>query len=231
MSEDSGQRIGAYGGIGFVVCAVVAAFIPGQPPAFDDSVSKIQSYFADRHTALNLSNLLTAVALILVFAFLGALRVRIARAEGEGGYLAQVFYGAGMVTIAVVMVGAFLTVAMTQRIAGLQDDGVVRAGFEITYLLAFGGAAFTSAVMLAAASTVILRTGMLAGWIGWLGMLGAAVNLVGGGAIMIQDTSGLTFLGLIGFLLFALWTVSICVVTLMGRSPARSTAGGVTAPA
>ena len=231
MSEDTGQRIGAWAGIGFVVTGVASAIVAGMPPAFDDSVAKIRTYFADHHTALNLSNLLLAMAVLSVFCFLGALRLRIARAEGEGGYLAQVFFGAALVTIAMALVGMFLTVAMTQRVAALQDDAVVRAAFEMTFLVAFGGTAFTTAVFLAAASTVILRTGMLASWIGWLGMLGVAVNLLGGGAIIIQDTSGLAVLGLIGFLIFALWVLVVCVVMLIGRSPARSTAGGVTAPA
>src|SRR4029077_17959067 len=171
-------------------------------------------YFVDHQTALDLSNLMTALAIVLVFAFIGGVRIRIARAEEEGGYLAPVFFGAALVTIAMVLVGIFLAAAMTQRIAGLADDNLVRAGFEITYLVTFGGAAFTTAVLLAAGSSAILRTGIFAPWVGWLGVVGAVVNLVGGGAILVQDTSGLAVLGLIGFLLLAIWIVAISVVIL-----------------
>lgn len=231
MSEDSRQRLAAFGGIGFVILAVVGAFLPTQPPAFDAGVSKIRQYFVDHQTALDVSNLLTAAAVVLVFAFIGGLRIRIAREEGEGGYLASVFFGAALVTIAMALVGIFLTAAMTQRIAGLADDNLVRAGFEITYLVVFGGAAFTTAVLLVAGSSAILRTSMFAPWVGWLGMVGAVVNLVGGGAIMVQATSGLAVLALIGFLLLAIWIAALSVVILVRLGASGRARAGTAPPA
>jgi hypothetical protein len=106
--------------------------------------------------------------------FVGGLRAFLARAEGPDARLASVVVAAGGVAAGLVLVQAAIVVALTAlrgNEVGVHAQGSASAARALFYLEGAVGdmALFPFAVFLAAAAIVLLRTGVLPGWLGWVG--------------------------------------------------------------
>jgi hypothetical protein len=217
MTDARITRAGAIGGIVFVVFGVIAAFLTPAPPSADAKIADIRSFFADHTQGITAAALLTVVSTLGLLVFFAFLRQRIARAEGPNGFLAQLFYGSGLVLIALILLPLFLQAAMTQRVAALPSDDVVRAVFEVG-IMSNGAGGIAGGAVLAAVAAAVAMVRILPQWLGWVAWLAAALNLVGGGAALASDTTGLGFLGFVGFLLAAVWVLVVSVLALTGRT-------------
>ena len=81
---------------------------------------------------------------------------------------------------------------------------------------------FPRAVLLGAASLVILRYGGLPRWLGWLGLVGAIVSLVGGFDFLAPPNVSFTGYPLADLMIFLIWMflASGFLVWSPGRPPA-----------
>ena len=105
------QRVAAASGIGFVVLVVASLFAaPNDVPTYADSAQDFATFYSDEESALQVSGVLSALALFEFAWFLGYLRGVLGTAEGEvRGFvrLATVAFAGGIAGLAVAAVGHF----------------------------------------------------------------------------------------------------------------------------
>lgn len=176
------ERWGSLLGVLAVVFWIVAFAVGGSSPDTADSDAKITSYYASHsHQVRQILAWFIFVAGILIFvAFLTALRSRLLAAEGQGGRLAALAYGSGLISAALFAVGlsafqapAFL--ANDTRVADL-DPRTFRMFNDFGYEV-WVAAVITGALLLWAASALALRTAVFPRWFGWLGLVAGVVLL------------------------------------------------------
>ncbi|GEM_PF-959473 len=210
----SRERLGAIGGIVFVVLVVVSTFIAPGPPKASDPVEKITTYFTDHRSAILLSGYLGSLALIPVIVFIAALYALLRDAEGLSGGLALASFGSALITgVFATMTGVLNSVlAFTGRDA---DAATIRGLYNLDQM-AGTFIWFPLVAWLLFASLVMLRMAGGYRWVGWLGMLEAIVGLLSGASLARSGFFALGgILGLIAFLIFAVWVLATSILMLM----------------
>jgi len=178
------ERWGPLTGVLSVVCSFVATMIALGQPQDHDSDAKIVAYFASHsHRVQGVAGFFVFLAgVVFLFAFLGMLRERLAAAEGGGGRLSSLGFGAGVAS------AVLWTVAMLVEHADVFASGTTSA-FRVdpnTYRLFadtayFGWISATAvgAVLVWTTSAVALRTQVLPRWFGRVGILVGISQLFG----------------------------------------------------
>jgi hypothetical protein len=134
-------------------------------------------------------------------------------------------YSGAVLAVAISIAGSAFWETLSQGIAEEVDDTtlVALARFDTVIFGAVMPWAF--ALFLAAASVVILRSGVLAGWIGWLGAAAALLSVIGTLWILGEDDE--SFLRIVIFIgqgIGALWVLVVGITMI--RSDEQVTAPG-----
>ena len=214
MDEAKWERWGALAGVVFVVLAVIGGFIGGSPPKTSDSAEKIAKYFQDNQGNLKVGAYLTGLALVPLLWFLGTLFGRLRRAEGGAGRVSGIALTGGIAAAAIAMVGNGLV-----AYSALHPEASA-GSYKISSVL-LGYAAFAIAVLVAATSIVVLRTGLLPSWFGWAGEALAIAWLIGAASVSTESTAIFT-IGFVVFLLWAVWLVVLSVLLYRTQQTATS---------
>jgi uncharacterized membrane protein SirB2 len=175
------ERWAPIAGIVFVVLMVVGSMLVSNVPSPNAPQHQIASYLTD--SAQQMRNIIGAylwvVGALTFLVFLVRLRNDLRRAEGGTGYLSNLAFGAGAVFAAAWMIAAatFASVAYAIRLRGapVTDADLVRVLPPLGRLVLLLGGGFAGILVLLAASAVIIRTGVFARWLGWLGIVAAIV--------------------------------------------------------
>jgi hypothetical protein len=235
MSRASSNWLGAAGGMGFTVCAVISTAVVPQAPAFDAPASEIRAYVAGHRGGLAAAAVLSCVGAVLFMLFVAMVSHRMGEAEGAPGFLASAFLIAGTVTAAMGLLGGLLQSALLRRIEPAVDDSTLKAFHGLAQLVFFDGPSLPMAVALGAAAAAALRFGALPRATAWLA-IGAAILGVSDVPWAIgARTDPLAAVSFVGFLLMNLWLLWISVATLRQRGRPRvaasQRAAGVTVTA
>jgi hypothetical protein len=158
---------------------------------------------------------LELIAILLFLPFLGYLYSVLRQAEGEGAWLAQTAFGAGLVDLTIKL--GSIAPGFAARTDGL--DPQLHRALEKMNSVAFIVTMLPLGVMMAAVAIVILKTRVLPLWLGLLATITALACLVNG--MFLDAEFGPAFL------LFLLWvTIASIVLTLrVGRATAKAAAG------
>jgi hypothetical protein len=173
----------AVAGVLFVVALVVGQYVAPDLVYPEEQVGGVQlTFYVNYENALLAQAILFGVASALLLVFVGGLRAFLARAEGQDPRLASVVVAAGAVAAGLLLVQAAIVVALTAlrgNEVGVHAQGSAWAARALFYLEGAVGdmVLFPFAVLLAAAAVVLLRTRVLPGWLGWVGV--ALAVLVG----------------------------------------------------
>jgi hypothetical protein len=163
-------------GILTVACWALAFAVAGSNPSTDDSDSQITSYYMSHsHQTKQIAGFFIFMAgVLLFFGFLAALRRRLAAAEGPGGSLAALAFGAGVssatlggLALAFLTAPAFMT---NDTSPANLDPKTYRMIGDLGYEI-WVAAVIVGAVLVWATSALALRTAVLPRWFGWLGLL------------------------------------------------------------
>jgi hypothetical protein len=169
------DRVAAVAGVLFVVAFVVGQYVAPDLVYPEEQVGGVQlTFYVNYEDQLLAQAILFGVASMLLLVFVGGLRAFLARAEGQDPRLAPVVVAAGAVAAGLVLLRAAIVVALTAlrgNEVGVHAQGSAWAARALFYL---EGALrdmvlFPFAVLLAAAAVVLLRTGVLPRWLGWVG--------------------------------------------------------------
>ena len=148
--------------------------------------------------------------LILFIPFLGYLFAVLRRAEGGEGWLSATAFGAGLIAFALKLASAPPVIVARGGEVSTQIEGALvamnNASFMIT-LLPLG-------VMVAAASAIVLKTGVLPAWLGWVGTVTAVALLINSAFVNAEFGPA--------FLLFLLWTVLTSAILTRRAGAART---------
>lgn len=155
-------------------------------PDSSDSNAKIIAWYADHGHRIGIiigAFILAFCGLFLLW-FASGLRQRLRLAEGPEGRLANVALGGGLLLVALLWVGAAALAAIPaqQSFGGgpaLSDADLGRFLPSVGFgsILLFG--MFGAIALIDATSIVIMRTGVLPRWLGWLGFVCGVVLLFG----------------------------------------------------
>src|SRR5262245_35173595 len=154
-------------GIAFVVFAVLAFVVGGEPPGVGDPAEDVVSYYDGDRGQVLLSSFFVAVALGFWIWFVAAVANSL-RERGEGR-VAATMVGAVAAFVSVQLVGTALNAVLAYSVAGDGDPGVTKALFDLTWTVDVV-AAVPSAVFFLAASVGLRRTSMVPDWLGWAGI-------------------------------------------------------------
>ncbi len=218
MDDAKWERAAGWGGILFVVLALVSAILPGSPPSTSDPAKDIAEYFTDNDDAIRQATFLAILATLPLVWWAAAICRMIGRATGNArlGVMAAVGVAIGAVASGVSGI-VFAVVAML----GVGGSGGLN-GTKFFYVLGtnlMAMVAIGTALLVGSVSAGILRTGMMPKWIAWLGALVALLS-VGGSLISVSGNDVVMGLLFASFLGFSLWLVIVSIVML--RTPAEA---------
>jgi MFS family permease len=173
MTQRHELRWGGFAGFGFLVLVIVAALLIAVPPEITDSEGTITSYVADGRTQMLIAALLYAAAAGLVIwfvaAFAEAIREREERSDVHMALLAgSVLIGGALFTYATA------TAVTAYGVETFEATTTVALFPGLMVLNAMLG--FAAAVPLAAAGVGVLRTHVMPNWLGYLGLVAAAIS-------------------------------------------------------
>jgi hypothetical protein len=178
-------RSGAFAGIAFVALAVLWAIVlaTADRPSYnsaDDAVTEFWTDSGNRRLVL-LADLALGLAGVALLWFLGSFRVVLRRAEGEPARLATIAFAGGVVLSALLFVknsiegGIALALEFEQ---GFTLDPDVYRALNAIFLGLLIHEGLAAAVLIGAASLLVLRTRVFPRWLGWTGLAVALVALV-----------------------------------------------------
>jgi hypothetical protein len=212
------ERAGAASGIVFVAL-LLASFlvIPDAPPALDDPVGEIRSFYVDNSSAFQASVFLTGLAGVFFLWFLGSLGAALATVKPEQSARLVVF-PAGALTLALVLASAAITDALATRIAAESDQAVIRALYDVqAFAIAF--ASFPIAALVGAVALASSGTRLLPPLVTGLGYVLVPAWLVTGCGVFVE--SGVfSPTGAFGFVVVLVWIAWVLAVSasLLRRS-------------
>jgi hypothetical protein len=178
------ERRAGWGGIAFAVLSVAWAVVlqAADLAGFEASDDEIRESY-DPETgdtgALWLASLFLALAGVGLLWFLGSLRTLLRRAE-PSGRLAAVSFAGGVVLAGLMFVKNAIQLGLA--VAVQWEDVVVDPDalrlLDAVYLGLIMHEGVAGAVLVGAASAVVLRTGVLPRWFGWGGVAVAVLSFV-----------------------------------------------------
>lgn len=220
------DRMAAGAGLGSVVVFVVGQYVAPALVWPEEQVGGVQAtFYVSYEDRLLAQAVLFGVASALFLVFLGGLRALLARAEGQEPRVAPAVVAAGAVTTGLVLLqAAVLTalVALRGNELGVKAEGSAWAARALFYLegAVEDLALFPFAVFLIAVAAVVVGSGVLPRWLGWVGVaFGLLVGVLAVGSIAGLDIGAADQ---VIFLLVAAW---VAVLALGVGRPLPSAAG------
>jgi hypothetical protein len=184
MNGSGWSRWAPLSGIAFVVAYVVGMILVRTPDS-NDPAETIAAYYAaskSHRVEMIVSAYILIAAGLLFLWFLSSLRSRLRAAEGGEGTLSTLVFGAGVVFVGMLSVGAVALAAVPGAISFGENGDIFGAdAVQTAQSLGWGailiGGMLSAAVMIFAASILTLRTGALPKWSAWVGILAAIALL------------------------------------------------------
>lgn len=165
---------GVLGGV-LLACEIPLWIVPGIPPQISDAVGHSQ-FLADNRVIALTRVLIDVSMYVCLMVFYAGFRLLIQKTNPDYEWAATLFFGAGMIWWAVTLVADSLEGGAALDTLGGADPSAVRALVEGTLLIYNGSIAFAATTLfMASAGYVILATGALSRWIGWLAWVSAAL--------------------------------------------------------
>ena len=171
-------------GVLSVVCSFVGVMFALDQPQDKDSDAKIVAYFAQHsHRVKGVVGFFVFLAgLVLLVAFLGALRERLVEADGGSGRWSALVFGAGIASVPLWGVSMLLanaaSFAANETSSFRLDPNTFRL-FADTAYFAWVAAVVVSSLVVWGTSAVALRTNLLPRWYAWLGVPAGVIQLFG----------------------------------------------------
>jgi hypothetical protein len=167
------DRIGAVSGIFFAVLVVISLQVSlgtGETSAPGDVAGIVAIDYNQRSEELRFGAFLMSGSVFFLIWFLPFLRHRLEGAQGAGGWVPSVAYGAGLTVGAMLLIVAALGFAGSLVVDFEGDWQVAKTLLVLRWdhLLVL---APPFAAMVAATSVVSIRSGALPTWLGWVSLL------------------------------------------------------------
>jgi hypothetical protein len=175
----------------FVLFAVGAIVLQGEPPAYDASLAEVRQFFSDNSTRFLIGDYLAGLAFLLLFLpFVVGLRSLLGAAEGGPQIASRLMLVGGLATV---LIGDTATVFQDTLALGAANpelqDTTLRA-FLYANAAAIAAIGLPAAVFTFAASVVIWTTAVLWRWLAVLDVLAGVLLAVGAAFPLAGDPTG-----------------------------------------
>lgn len=166
MNNSQAQRVmgiaGVMLGLGVTLSIPLYFIYSGPPPAWN----------------VLTRDLVNLVSIAFMLVFIACFSHLIRRADEESAWLASIFYGAGMLFVAVALVAIALEAGVVFGTPDGTVDPTIDGPLANANILIHGSIKrLLTVVMLVPAGYAVLRTGILPRWVAWSAYLIAAANL------------------------------------------------------
>jgi hypothetical protein len=197
------------------VAALILFLVAGNPPDFADA-EKYASWINSNSGLFMADAFLTNVASAVLLMLFAGIRGVIRGAGEDWEWAAAMFFGAGLVTVAITIVGAAAEATAAFVSGSESDPTIVRATWAGAWM-ALTFLYLPAAIALGTVSYAVLRAAILPRWVGWLGAAAAVLDVIA--ALTIAGGTGdigpLGLLPLIlGFAPVVVWVVAVSIVLL-----------------
>ena len=210
-------RLGGMLGIAFVAVWLLKMLGTGVTPPYDDPIGEIRAYWEDdgrRYLIVQYFGLLSMV--IFLLPYMVALTTLLGRAESGAQMWSRVSLAGGVCLVAITIAINSIWTSLAMGADAISDDGMR----TLMYLdaAAFYIGVFPFAVFVAAAALVIVATGAMRRWPGYVGLAdGIALFLA---LLVVLEKHSESPFGIVAFLALvvgAAWIVATGVVMLRLR--------------
>lgn len=225
MGDWKWWRVAGIGGVATAIAFVVSFVLFGNPPALDAPAGDIREYFEDSGSQIQFANWLVALAIALFFlVFASGLRGLLGPADAsDRGMWSRASFAGAVAVAAIGGAGSAAWGVATLSTDRLSDD-VLLALHHMDSLIFGAAMPFGFVLFLGAASLVIVRSGVLWTWLGWLGLATALLHAIGALWPLSGDNEG--FLGILAIIALGLSFVWILITGIgmlrMESPPAES---------
>ncbi len=225
MKTSAGHRwigLSAFAIAVFLVIEGVTKLTMGERPELDDSTALVE-YIGARTTQTFIVILADTFLMAFLIVFLACFQHLVTASRPELGWVAQVTFGAGLVFIAVTLVGDSMDGGAALDVIGLEPDPSVIRALIVGHSIMFGSTgAVLLALLSATAAYLTFTSGALRRWTGILAAATALSNL----ALAIlgfAGTSPSSFFAvggignaLLGILPWLIWVFCVGITSLRG---------------
>lgn len=172
------ERLAALSGVVAVALWVIGIVIQESSnlPGDDAGGDEVLAWFASEENTILAGGFVFMLGVLFFFVFLAALRVRLLEAEGPVGFLTALVFGAGIAAAL-----SLLMLPAPDMSGALSNDELTGdAALAVNSLgdMFFLGAELASALLLAAAGLIFIRTRVLPVWLGWASLVVALWLLI-----------------------------------------------------
>lgn len=193
-------------GIVFIVLAIVAFAIGGEPPEAKEGAQKVVDHYVDNKDSIQASALIATLAGVFLIFFFGYVRKVLRAAEGPNGMLSLVSFVGAAILATGIAIDSTIAFALAEQ-ANKIDPAAAQA-LEAIWDNDFMPIALGSTVLLFATGLSIVRHGALPAWLGWIAILLGLISA--------------TPIGFVGFLGSILWILIVSVMLTMRARAAQA---------
>ncbi len=193
-------------GVAFVILAIIAFAITGEPKDASDPPEEIVDWYTSNLNEIRIGALLAGVSLALFVFFAGYLRKILRAAEGVGGMLSLVSFAGALLIAAGGAIDATIMLAVAERADDITPESVqtLQALWDNDFIPVAVG----SVLFLWATGISIIRHNALNRWFGW--------------ALIVLGIVAVTPIGFVAFLGMALWVLVTSIYLIVRGDPTRS---------
>ena len=155
-------------GVLFIALVIASIAIAGEPPDFDEGAQAAVDFYTDDKDSVEAGSLLGALGAILLLFFAGVVRSRLREAEEMRGTLSTIAFGGAVVLATGIALDSTINFAAAEAAGDLDPGGIhtLSALWQNDWIpLAVGTLTFVLAT-----SISILRFGVVAKWLGYVGI-------------------------------------------------------------
>lgn len=198
----SWKKVAGWAAIVYSVIFLALFVTISTPPSLSDSPAEYGEWFADNETQVAVLTFGLSLAFVLILLFASGLRSILgpADASNEGVWSRFSFAGAIMMVSMAGIGTAFWAVLGLEDVLAAASDETVKALAVFDTVIFSAIVPWGLVVFVLGASVVILQSGVMAKWIGWLGLVLALLMVVGSLWPLSGDPEG--FFGIVGLIGF-----------------------------
>jgi Domain of unknown function (DUF4386) len=222
VADDTRFVLRLTAGAGFVVVlmAVASTVAPlaMAHPGTGDSAQRVAAYMIEQRGSLIAGTFLLGLGWGGIFPiFVIGLHKILRPAEGGSGILCSLGTGGGIALAAMLAIVAGIFATAVLRLA-TDDPASARALYLTGFVLSnFSG--IPTCVNAGAFSAVMLQTGVIPRWIGWLGLVAALVHIVAAGSLASDGPmSPVGLVPAVAPVVYVIWVLAISVVLASSAS-------------
>ncbi len=191
-------------GVAFVLVAIIAFAIGGEPPDAKEPVQEIVGHYVDNKSSVQVSSVLAALAGVLLIFFAAYLSRALRPPEGRESFLPRLILTGAAITAVGIAIDA--TIAFALADAADEIDPTAVQALQALWDNDFLPIALGTLVFLLATGLSVLIHGGLPRWLGW--------------AAIVLAVLGATPLGFIAFIGSAIWILVVSVILTRRGEPA-----------